>query len=315
MRAATYRRYGPPADVVEVREIPAPTLEGDDDVLVRVSAAVVASGDWRLTVADPFAVRLYQGLFRIKRPVLGHGIAGTVEAVGPNVERLRAGDRVFGESSDGGGFAELARMRADRLALVPDGIDFDVAAATPVAGFTALQALRDKGAVRPGARVLVVGAGGAVGSTAVALAKHFGAHVTAVDGASKREYALARGADVFVDRRERDVFDGAQTWDVIVDMIGSAPIRASRRALTAEGRYVAVSGPLRRTLTLSLFGGPRMFGMIANPNAADLELLRGWLAGGTLAPVIETHVSLERTAEALQSIGDGGRTGFVVVRP
>lgn len=315
MRAATYHRYGPPADVVEIREVPAPTLASDDDVLVRVGAAVVASGDWRLTVADPFAVRLYQGLFRIKRPVLGHGIAGTVEAAGPNVDHLRPGDRVFGETTDGGGFAEVARLPAERLALVPDGIDLDVAAATPVAGFTALQALRDKGGVRPGARALVVGAGGSVGSTAVALAKHLGAHVTAVDGANKREHVQAHGADVFVDRRARDVFDGAEIWDVIVDLIGSASIRASRRALTQEGRYVAVSGPLRRTLALSLFGGPRMLGMIANPNAADLELLRGWLADGTLAPVIETCMPLERTAEALQSIGDGGRTGFVVVQP
>lgn len=317
-RAAAYHRYGPPEEVLRLETLPTPHIGGAQDVLVRVEAAVVGSGDWRLLVADPFAVRFYQGLARIKRPVLGHGIAGRVAAVGDGVAHLRPGDRVFGETAGGGGFCEVVRTSAERLALVPDGVDPAAAAATPVAGFTALQALRDHGRLPADGRVLVIGAGGAVGSMAVAIAAHLGARVTAVDGASKHARVRDLGAETVHDRRAWSLADATATgerFDTIVDVIGDAPLAACRRALTDSGRYVAVSGPLTRTARLTLIGGPRLVGMIAKPNPDDLERLRGWLAGGVLAPRVQHRFPLDETAAALRAVGDGGLLGAVVVVP
>lgn len=316
MRAATYARYGTP-DVIELRDLPLPTL-GEDEVLLRTRAAVVGMGDWRLLTADPFAARLYQGLFKIKRPVLGWGVAGEVAAVGAKVTRFTMGDEVFGESPEAGGFAEFTALPEAQLAMKPNRVTYEQAAATPVAGVTALQGLRDVGELKNGAadappRVLVVGAGGAVGLAALSIAKILGAHVTGLDGAAKHALMLSKGADAVLDRRSDDFTAGSQHWDVILDMVGSEPIAACRRALTPGGRYVAVSGKLRRTAWLSLFGGPRMAGMIAKPNAEDLELLRGWLEDGRLDPVIMRIYPLEETADALRQVGAGGNLGAIVI--
>ncbi|WP_145182391.1 NAD(P)-dependent alcohol dehydrogenase [Planctomycetes bacterium Pla163] len=317
MRAATYARYGTP-DVIELRDLPLPTV-GARDVLVRTRATVVGMGDWRMLTADPaVAVRLYQGVFTIRRPVLGYGLSGVVERVGSAVTRFEVGDAVFGEAPQGGGFAEFTAVPETHLAAKPERVTHEQAAATPVAGITALQGLRDVGRLAsgrtgPAPRVLVIGAGGAVGSAAVAIAKILGAHVTGLDGAAKHEFVLAHGADAVLDRRTDDFTTSCERWDVILDMIGSAPVAACRRALTPNGRYVAVSGKLRRTAWLSLFGGPRMAGLIAKPNAADLELLSGWLADGRLDPVVARTYPLEETADALRQVGAGGNLGAIVI--
>ncbi|QDV08962.1 Zinc-type alcohol dehydrogenase-like protein [Planctomycetes bacterium Poly30] len=316
MRAATYARYGTP-EVIELRDLPLPTI-GEGDVLIRTRAAVVGMGDWRMLIADPFAVRFYQGLFTIKRPVLGWGLSGEVAAVGASVQRFAVGDEVFGESPEAGGFAQFAAVSEAHLALKPERITHGQAAATPVAGLTALQGLRDVGqlASRPSGpppRVLVIGAGGAVGSAATSIAKILGAHVTGLDGAAKHPFVLAHGADAVLDRATDDFTASHEPWDVILDMVGRAPIAACRRALTPNGRYVAVSGKLRRTAWLSMFGGPRMAGMIAKPNPADLEQLRVWLADGQLAPIVARTYTLERTADALRQVGAGGNLGAIVV--
>lgn len=318
MRAAAYRRYGRPEEVVRLETIATPTLDDSHDVLVRVEASVVGRGDWRLVVADPFVVRLMQGFSRIKQPVLGYGLAGRVVAVGSAVRSVGIGDRVFGESAKGGGFAEFARIAHERLARVPDDVAFDAAAATPVAGFTALQAVRDHGRLPKDGRALVIGAGGAVGSAAVAIAKHLGGHVSAIDGASKRAGIEALGADHFFDRASTDVAElvrSDERFDTIVDTVGNAKLGDCKRALTANGRYVAVSGALSRTLWATMFGGPRLVGMVARPNADDLELLRGWLADGVLAPKVQHHFPLAETGEALRTVGSGGLLGAVVVMP
>lgn len=293
--------------------MPGPSSE--HEVLVRVRAAVVSSGDWRMVVADPWVVRLFQGIWRIRRPVLGHGLAGEVAAVGDGVTDLAPGDLVFGEPAAGGGFAEYAILRRRELARVPEGVDLAVAAAAPVAGFTALQAVRDHGELSPGGRVLVIGAGGAVGTAAIQVAAHLGGEVTAVDSTAKRDHVLAAGASELIDREGFDIAGTPGAWDLIVDMIGSAPIGACRRALREGGRYVAVSGPLRRTAALGLFSGSGMRGMVSKPNAKDLEVLRGWLAEGVLRPVVAERMPLEAAAEALARVGAGGLVGSLVLEP
>lgn len=317
MRAATYARYGTP-DVIEMRDLPLPSV-GEHDVLIRTRAAVVGAGDWRLLTADPaVAIRLYQGVFTIKRPVLGFAVSGVVERVGSAVTRFAPGDAVFGETVSGGGFAQFTVLPEERLAVKPERVTHEQAAAAPVGGFTALQGLRDVGRLASGGtghvpRVLVIGAGGAVGTAAVTIAKILGAHVTGLDSAAKRAFVLAHGADAVLDRRTDDFTTSRAHWDVILDMVGSAPVAACRRALTRSGRYVAVSGKLSRTAWLSLFSGPRMAGMIAKPNAADLEQLRSWLEDGRLDPVVARTYPLEETADALRQFGAGGSLGAIVV--
>lgn len=314
MRAAVQRGYGAPLEVIEMRERPVPGPPGPGQVLVRVGAAVVGAGDWRLTVADPWVIRLYQGMFRIKHDVLGHGLAGEVVAGGEGTERFPEGTRVFGEPSRGGGFAEYALVEAERCAVVPEGVADEVAAALPVAGMTALQSVRDHGQITAGARVLVIGAGGAVGRLSVGIARLLGGEVTGVDRASKEDFVREAGAAAYLDRERFDLAASGH-FDVIVDTVGHAPVASAKAALSETGRYVAVSGPLTRTAYIGLAGGARLTGMVARPNAADLEQLRAWLADGSLVPAISDVVPLDQVAQALDRFGQGGLTGALVLQP
>lgn len=318
MRAMTYSRYGGP-EVLQRGDLPRPT-PAPGQVVLRVAACVVTSGDWRLMTADPWAVRLYQGIGRIRRPVLGHGMSGTVVEVGAGVDRWRVGQPVFGESPDAGGFAEFAVVGEELLAEKPDAASHGEAACTPVAGYTALQGLRDHGRLKSGGRVLIVGAAGGVGSTAVPLAKLLGAHVTAVASGGHESFVRDLGADEFIDYRDPDPVAGDLTrvgerWDVILDLVGRAPISGCKRALTPGGRYVAVSGALRRTAWLSLTGGPRMTGMIAKPDAGDLAWLAERLTSRELVPSIERSYPLEQLPEAIGRLGRGGIRGKLLIEP
>jgi NADPH:quinone reductase-like Zn-dependent oxidoreductase len=312
MRAMAYSRYGGP-EVLAPTDLPCPAAAAGG-VVIRVAAAVVASGDWRLVRADPWAVRLYQGLWRIRRPVLGHGMSGTVVEVGAGSARWRVGQEVYGESLAGGGFAQFAAVPEELLIEKPDSASHAEAACTPVAGFTALQGLRDHGRLRAGGRVLVVGASGGVGSTAVPLAKLLGAHVTAVASKRQEDFVRDLGADEFIDYSDPDPARGdftrvGERWDVILDLVGDRSISGCKRALAEGGRYVAVSGALRRTAWLSLFGGSGMTGMIAKPNAADLQWLNERLASRELTPRIDRSYPLEELPEAMRRLGAGSIRG------
>lgn len=312
MRAMTYSRYGTP-EVLELADLPRP-MPSAGEVVIRVAAAVVASGDWRLLCADPWAVRLYQGLWRIRRPVLGYGMSGTVVEVGPSSDRWRVGQEVYGESLDAGGYAEYAAVPEGLLIEKPASATHVEAACTPVAGFTALQGLRDHGRLSPGGRVLVVGASGGVGSTAVPLAKLLGAHVTAVASKQQEGFVRGLGADEFIDYGDPDPARGDFTriggrWDVILDLVGDAPISGCKQVLSKGGRYVAVSGALRRTAWLSITGGSQMTGMIAKPNAEDLGWLNERLASRELLPSIDRSYPLEELPVAMRRLGAGGIRG------
>src|SRR5215210_214954 len=282
MKAIVQDTYGSP-DVLELREIDMPVI-GGDEVLVRVHAAGVDQGVWHLMAGLPYLVRVAGvGLRSPKNPVRGVDVAGRVEAVGENVTGVQPGDEVFGTCR--GSFAEYACARADRLVPKPANLTFEQAAAVPVSGCTALQALRDRGKVRPGQRVLIIGAGGGVGTFAVQLSKAFGAEVTGVCSTTKTELVRSIGADRVIDYTREDFADGRDRYDVILDIAGNRSLSRLRRALSPEGTLVIVGGEgggkwlggidrQLRAHVLSAFGRQKLGTWISKERKQDLDALR-----------------------------------------
>ncbi len=239
MKALVQDRYGPPG-VLELREIARPVV-GEDGVLVQVHAAGVDQGVWHLMAGLPYLLRLAgYGLRAPKNPVRGYDVAGRVEAVGENVTRSRPGEEVFGTCD--GAFAEYASARSDRVARKPASLTFEQAAAIPISGYAALQAVRDQAKVRPGQQVLIIGAGGGVGTFAVQLAKAYGAEVTGVASTAKTDLVRSIGADHVIDYTREDVADGRNRYDVILDIAGNRSLSHLRRALARAGTLVIVGG-------------------------------------------------------------------------
>jgi NADPH:quinone reductase-like Zn-dependent oxidoreductase len=277
MRAIVQDRYGS-ADVLALREID-PPLAGDHDVVVRVHAAGCGPDVWHVMTGLPYLARVSLGLRRPKLPIRGWDVAGTVEAVGHSVVGMGPGDEVLGVAD--GSFAELARARADKLVAKPARLTFEQAAAVPVSGATALQALRDVAELQPGQRVLVIGAAGGVGTFAVQIAKALGGQVTAVCSTSKLELALSIGADDTIDYTREDFTDGTRRWDVIVDTAGRRPLFTLRRALAPRGALVIVGGDgggrwtggffrgMLRAPLLSPFVGQKLRGLISKERQED----------------------------------------------
>jgi len=313
MKAAVYERYGPP-DVISIRDVDPPSV-GEHDVLVRVRAAGVGAGDWHLLNATWLAVRLYQGLRRPKRPVLGHDVAGVVERVGAKVERLRPGDEVFGISDGAGCFAELASVPAKGLVEKPANTSFEEAACVAVSGLTALQGLRDKGGIRAGQEVLVNGASGGVGSFAVQLANGFGATVTGVASGPKLDLVRELGAHHTIDYRLMDFADRVGAYDLILDNVGDLAVEDCVRALRPGGRYVAVSGAPSRGLGIALFGGRRAVAFVSRADPTDLELLRDLLARGELRVPLDRTFPLADATDALRYFGSGRARGKIALVP
>jgi NADPH:quinone reductase-like Zn-dependent oxidoreductase len=238
MKAIMQDGYGS-ADVLELRDIEDPAV-GEDEVLVRVHAAGCGPDVWHMMTGLPYFARLMVGFRRPKVAVRGRDVAGRVEAVGAKVTGFRPGDEVMGVVE--GSFAELAAARPDRLVRKPARLSFEEAAAVPISGLTALQAIRDRGEVRPGQRVLVIGAGGGVGTLTVQIAKAFGAEVTGVCSASKGDLVRSVGADEVIDYTREDFADGVRRWDLIVDTAGRRPLSVLRRALSPRGALAIVGG-------------------------------------------------------------------------
>jgi NADPH:quinone reductase-like Zn-dependent oxidoreductase len=319
MKAIVQDRYGS-ADVLRLEDIDVP-VPGDDDVLVRVHAAGVDPGVWHLMTGLPYLVRLGFGMRVPKLRVRGLDVAGRVEAVGGKVTGFQPGDAVFGTCD--GAFAEYACARQDRLAPMPANLSFEQAAAVPISGCTALQALRDKAKVQPGQRVLVIGAGGGVGSFAVQLAKAFGAEVTGVCSTAKTDLVRSLGADV-IDYTREDFADQPRRYDVIVDTAGLRSLSHLRRCLTPKGALVIVGGEgggrwsggvdrqLRAQL-LSLFTAQRLFGLLATEPRSDLDTLRQLIEDGQLMPVIDRTYPLNEAPDAIRRLERGEARGKLVV--
>ncbi|GMW03365.1 MAG: NADPH:quinone reductase [Candidatus Hydrogenedentota bacterium] len=321
MKAVVYTRYGPP-EVLEVKDVPTPAPR-ENEVRIRVHAASVNAGDWRLMRGEPFLVRLMSGIRKPKFSILGSDLAGTIDQTGPKATKFRPGDAVFGEMSTCGfgSFAEFACVPQDMLVSKPANLTLEEAAAVPTAGLTALQAVRDHGKAAAGQSVMVVGASGGVGSFAVQIAKALGATVTGVCSARKVDWVRAIGADDVVDYATTDFTRQRERYDLIVDAGAYRPITHYRRILKPGGRYVMVGGSLRAFLSASLLGpaystlgNVTMQSMLVKPNAADLESLKTLLESGQIRPVVDRVGELNDVPDAIRQMEAGHIRGKVVIR-
>jgi NADPH:quinone reductase-like Zn-dependent oxidoreductase len=322
MQAIVHDRYGEPEDVLRLARIPVPVV-GEGDVLVEVRAAGVDRGVWHLTAGLAYLVRLAgYGVRAPKQRVRGSDLAGVVTAVGTQVTTLHPGDEVFGFGV--GAYAAYASAPADKLVAKPETLSFPQAAATPVSGLTALQGIRDHGRVRPGQRVLVVGASGGVGSFAVQIAKALGAEVTGVCGPSKVDLVRSIGADHVIDYTREDPAELRGRFDVVLDIGGNRSISRLRRALTPRGTLVLVGGEnggrwlggmdrVLRAAVLFPFLRQRLAVYVCKENAADLAILAGLIESGTVVPVVERTYSLSDAPAAVAHVRDGRARGKVVI--
>jgi len=322
MKAIVQDTYGP-ADVLELREIERPEV-GENDVLVRVRAAGSGPDVWHIMTGQPYMARAALGFRRPKVRVRGWDVAGTVEAVGASVTDFRPGDEVMGVA-EGGSFAEYAVTSPDKLVPKPANLSFEQAAALPISGVTALQAVRDKAHVQPGQTVLVIGAGGGVGTLAVQVAKAFGAHATGVASSSKLDLVRSIGADDVIDYTREDFTDGSMKWDVIVDTAGRRPLRQLRRALTPKGTLVVVGGDgggrwtggffrgMLRGPLVSPFVGQKLMGLNSKVTREDLQGVAELAEAGKLTPVIGHTYALSQTPEAIRELEAGHAAGKLVI--
>ena len=321
MQAIVQDSYGE-TDVLELRDIDKPEIAGDD-VLVRVHAAGVDRGVWHLMTGLAYPIRLAgYGLRAPKTPVPGMDLAGVVEAVGSDVTRFQPGDEVFGIGK--GAYAEYARAPENKLAPKPTNLTFEQAAVVAISGSTALQAVRDKGRVGPGQKVLIIGASGGVGTYAVQLAKAFGAEVTGVCSTTKVDMVRSIGADHVIDYTRADFADGQQRYDVILDIGGNRSLSHLRRALTPKGTLVLVGGEdggrwlggmdrQLRMLLLSPFVGQQLRSLISKENHEDLLVLKELIGAGKVTPVIDRTFPLSEAPKAIRYMEDGHVRGKVVI--
>ncbi|HET8894588.1 MAG TPA: NAD(P)-dependent alcohol dehydrogenase [Gaiellaceae bacterium] len=310
MKAIVAHRYGPP-ETLRPEEVEKPAVE-PDQVLVRVRASSVNPYDWHMLRGSPFLVRLSGGLLKPKNGALGVDAAGVVEAVGADVTHVAPGDEVFGARN--GAFAEY--VSGKNFVPKPARISFEQAGTLGIAGITALQAVRDKGRVKAGQKVLVNGAAGGVGTFAVQIAKALGADVTGVCSTRNVDLVRSIGAERVVDYTVADYTREGQRYDVIVDCIGNHRLLANRRALTADGTLVIVGGPLRRlpaVLVLPLIVRQRIGFFIAKINRDDLSVLADLMESGQVTPVIDRAYPLSEVPEAIAYLEEGHARGKVVI--
>jgi NADPH:quinone reductase-like Zn-dependent oxidoreductase len=323
VRAVVQDVYGE-TDVLQVRDdVEEPAVTGEKDVLVRVHAAGLDQSVWHLMSGKPFPARLMFGLRRPKTRVRGWDLAGHVTAVGSAVTRFKPGDAVFG-ISQGGSFAEYARAPEDELAAAPAGLPLAHAAALPASGQTALRALRDAGGLRAGQSVLVLGAGGGVGSFAVQVAKADGATVTGVCSTGKVGFVRSLGADDVVDYTAEDVTARGERYDVIVDTAGHRPLRRLRRVLAPKGTLVFVGaevpglfGGMGRQLAaaaLDPFVGQSFEAPFVRTTTPALETLRELVEAGTVTPAVTATYGLADAPRAIRDLRAAKIHGKAVIQ-
>ena len=315
MKAIVYTEYGSP-DVLQLKEVEKPTPK-EDEVLVKIHAASANAADWHLMRAEPFLARLENGLLKPKNTKLGADVAGRIEAVGRNVTQFQAGEEVFGGMplNELGGFAEYVCAKEDALALKPARLTFEEAAAVPLAAFTALQGLRDKGQIQPGQKVLVNGASGGVGHFAVQIAKSFGTDVTGVCSTRNLEMVRSIGADHVIDYTKEDFTQTGQRYDLIFDAVGNRSVSDYQRALSPNGTC-AVAGftALSLLFQVMLLGGKKIGLMeTAKGNKKDLLFIRELLEAGKVVPVIDRTYPLSDVPEAIRYLEAGHARGKVVI--
>jgi NADPH:quinone reductase-like Zn-dependent oxidoreductase len=320
MRAIVQGGYGSP-DVFRLAQIRIPEV-ADNQVLVRAHAAGMDRGTWHLMVGQPYLLRLALGFRKPKNPVPGLDLAGTVVAVGSAVTKFSKGEEVFGTGN--GSFAEYAVAPEDQLARKPRGLSFEQAAVVPVSALTALQALTDVGRLQPGQQVLIIGASGGVGSYAVQLAKALGAEVTGVSSTTKLDLVRSLGADHVIDYVREDFADGADRYDLILDIAGNPTLSRLRHALTPTGTAVIVGGEQGGRLTggldrqfravaLSLFVRQRLTFFVSKERGSDLDRLTEFIEAGKLTPSIDQIFSLDQVPEAMRHLAAGKARGKIAI--
>jgi NADPH:quinone reductase-like Zn-dependent oxidoreductase len=317
MKAIVYHTYGSP-DVLEYEDTPKPTPT-DDQVLIRVRAAALNPID-RMFRGTPYLIRLMTGLRKPKEIRFGRDVAGQVEAVGRNVTRFKPGDAVFGSCH--GACAEYACGAESALALKPHNVTFEQAAAVPVAGYTALQGLRDKGRIHPGQQVLINGAAGGVGTFAVQVAKSFGAEVTGVCSTRNVDLVRSLGADHVVDYTREDFTRGTIAYDLLFDCVGNRSLSAFRRVLQPKGIGILVGAPhnvwliLARVLAatvLSRLVGQTFVMFMAKLSKEDLIVIAGLMEAGKVKPVIDRSYPLAEVPDAMRYLEEGHARGKIVI--
>lgn len=320
MKAVIFDKYGPP-EVLRYCEVERP-VPAQDEVLVRVRAVSVNQSDWEILRGTPAYVRIF-GLFKPRFPILGSDITGTVEAVGANVTRFCPGDDVYGDTMGiFGGFAEYAAIKEKVLFKKPPGLSFGEVATVPQSGVIALQGLRHGREVKKGDRVLINGAGGGSGMFAIQLAKEIGAEVTGVDSGKKLEHMRALGADHVLDYQKVDFAKTGETYDVILDLVGTRSAFTHMKALRPGGRYSMVGGPMGSfwdNLFVGALVGPfsgKKIGILpADGNEADFLTILEGISEKRLCVTIEKVFPLEETALAIRYVGEGKALGKVLVVP
>lgn len=315
MKAIVCARYGPP-EQLQFRDMPVPVPK-DRQVLVRVFATTVNDYDWSMVLGRPRVYRIFFGLFRPRRPIPGMELAGVVEALGPGVSHFRVGDKVYGDTSNGGlgTFAEFVAVPETELRRIPAGLTFVEAAAIPHALELAYQAVMEIGKLKDGERVLLNGAGGGVGTFALQLAKQQGCTVWGVDTGEKLKAMTAMGFDRVIDYKQQDFTQLGERFDLIVDMKTKRAPRELARALAPGGRYVTVGGdpgPLIAVLFARLFGRRNMH-IVSLKSNKSLDALAPLLSNGTLKPVIDGPYPLEDAPRLVRYFGEGRHTGKLVM--
>ena len=320
MKAIVQDKYGSP-EVLELRYIDKPEI-GDDEVLVRVRAAGVNPADWAIMSGLPYIARPVYGLRKPKNTVRGTDVAGTIEAGGTGVTRLQPGDEVFGWCD--GSFADYATASEERLALKPANLSFEQAAAVPMAGLVALQALRDHGGVRAGQKVLINGASGGIGTFAVQIAKALGAEVTGVCSTRNVDMVRSIGADHIIDFTREDFTQKDQRYDFILDNVANHSLSNLRRALTPTGTLVpngggfdnhwfASGGRVISAQVLKRFVSHRLRPFVVSPKFEDLLVLKELIEAGKVTPVINRTYPLSETPEAIRYLEEGHARGKALI--
>ena len=323
MNATLRPTYGT-ADVLRLADIDKP-VPADDEILVKVRAASVNPYDWHLMRGTPYLIRLGLGLPKPKSPRLGADFSGTVESAGSRVTRFQPGDDVFGVSR--GSFAEYVTVSETRVAAKPPGVTFEQAAALPIAGVTALQALRDKGQVQRGQQVLINGAAGGVGTFAVQIAKSLGAEVAAVCSTANVELVRSLGATRVFDYTAEDFAAAGRQFNVLLDNVGNRSLADCRRVLKPRGVYIGngggtpdddrwgfgMLGSIIGSVVVFCFVSQKLRGILANVNARDLAALANLVEAGQLTPVISRRYELRQVPEAIRHLETGHARGKVII--
>ena len=326
MKAIVWTKYGPP-QALQLQEVETPS-PGDDEVLIKVHAATASQADTefrrlKLPLFFAFFLRLYLGLLKpTRKKILGTEFAGQIVSVGKNVTRYKPGDQVYGYTVLGMGtyaeylcLSEKPSALASVMSIRPGNMTYEEAAALPFGGLEALHTLRQAN-IRPGQKVLIVGAGGSIGTYAVQLAKHYGAEVTGVDKAGKLDMLRSIGADHVIDYAREDFTRNGQRYDVILDTIGKSPFARSLRSLHESGAYLNANPGLFGGLWMRWFsrtGGKRVITWTAGYTVDNLNALRELVEAGMIKPVIDRRYPLEQTAEAHRYVDTGNKKGNVVI--